>query len=147
LNGNVHPLARPQYDQGRVGSSMPMRVTLVFKMSAEQQADLDALLARQQDRGSPDYQRWLTPEQYGSRFGLSQADINKVTGWLESEGLQVESIAASQNAIVARGSAQQVEAALRTEIHRYVINGKQQFANSMSPSVPGALGDGDSGAE
>jgi subtilase family serine protease len=141
LNGNVHPLARPQYDQGRVESSMPMRVTLVFKMSAEQQADLDALLARQQDRGSPDYQRWLTPEQYGSRFGLSQADINKVTGWLESEGLQVESIAASQNAIVARGSAQQVEAALRTEIHRYVINGKQQFANSMSPSVPGALGD------
>ena len=64
---------------------MPMRVTLVFKLSAAQQADLDALLASQQDRGSPDYQRWLTPEQYGSRFGLSQGDINKVTGWLESE--------------------------------------------------------------
>src|SRR5579872_1693022 len=139
LNGNVHPLARPQYDQGRVDSSMPMRVTLIFKMSAAQQADLDALLASQQDRGSPDYQRWLTPEQYGSRFGLSQGDINKVTGWLESEGLQVESIPASQNAIVARGSAQQVAAALHTEIHRYVISGKAQFANSSSPSVPAAL--------
>ena len=141
LNGNVHPLARPQYDQGRVESSMPMRVTFVFTMSAAQQADLDALLASQQDRGSPDYQRWLTPEQYGSRFGLSQSDINKVTGWLESEGLQVESIPASQNAIVARGSAQQVAAALHTEIHRYVINGKAQFANSSSPSVPAALAD------
>jgi len=141
LNGNVHPMARPQYDQGRVESSMPMRVTLAFTMSAAQQADLDALLARQQDRGSPDYQRWLTPEQYGSRFGLTQGDINKVTGWLESEGLQVESIPASQNAIVARGSAQQVAAALHTEIHRYVINGKAQFANSSSPSVPAALAD------
>ena len=141
LSGNVHPMARPQYDQGRVEPSMPMRVTLVFKMSAEQQADLDALLARQQDRGSPDYQRWLTPEQYGSRFGVSQGDINKVTGWLESEGLQVESIATSQNAVIARGSAQQVEAALRTEIHRYVIEGKAQFANSTSPSVPAALAD------
>jgi subtilase family serine protease len=139
LNGNVHPLARAQYDQGRVESSMPMRVTLVFKMSAAQQADLDALLASQQDRGSPDYQRWLTPEQYGSRFGLSQGDINKVTGWLESEGLQVDSIPASQNAIVARGSAQQVAAALHTEIHRYVIDGKAQFANSSSPSVPTSL--------
>jgi subtilase family serine protease len=141
LNGNVHPLARPQYDQGRVESSMPMRVTLVFKISAAEQADLDALLASQQDRGSPDYQRWLTPEQYGGRFGLSQGDLNKVTGWLESEGLQVESIPASQNAIVARGSAQQVAAALHTEIHRYVINGKTQFANSSSPSVPAALAD------
>ncbi len=141
LNGNVHPLARPQYDQGRVESSMPMRVTLVFKMSAAQQADLDALLASQQDRGSPDYQRWLTPEQYGSRFGLSQSDINKVTGWLESEGLQVDSIPASQNAVVARGSAQQVAAALHTEIHQYLINGKAQFANSSSPSVPTSLAD------
>ena len=139
LNGNVHPLARPQYDQSRVESSMPMRVTLVFKMSTAQQADLDALLASLQERGSPDYQRWLTPEQYGGRFGLSQGDLNKVTGWLESEGLQVESIPASQNAIVARGSAQQVAAALHTEIHRYVINGKAQFANSSSPSVPAAL--------
>lgn len=141
LTGNVHPLARSQYDQGRVESAMPMRVTLVFKMSAEQQADLDALLARQQDRSSPDYQRWLTPEQYGSRFGLSQGDINKVTGWLQSEGLQVESIPASENAVVVRGSAQQVEAALRTEIHHYAINGKAQFANSTSPSVPAALAD------
>ena len=141
LNGNVHPLARPQYDQGRVEASMPMRVTLIFKMSAAQQADLDALLASQQDRGSPDYQRWLTPEQYGSRFGLSQGDINKVAGWLESEGLEVDSIPASQNAIVARGSAQQVAAALQTEIHQYVINGKTQFANSSSPSVPSALAD------
>ena len=133
LNGNVHPLARPQYDQGRVESSMPMRVTLVFKMSEAQQADLDALLASQQDRGSPDYQRWLTPEQYGSRFGLSQGDINKVTGWLESEGLQVESIPASQNAIVARGSAQQVAAALHTEIHRYLVDGNAQVRQFEQP--------------
>lgn len=120
---------------------MPMRVTLVFKMSAAQQADLDALLAGQQDRGSPDYQRWLTPEQYGSRFGLSPSDINKVTGWLESEGLQVDSIPASQNAIVVRGPAQRVAAALHTEIHQYLVNGKTQFANSGSPSVPAALTD------
>ena len=79
------------------------------------------------------------PEQYGSRFGLSQGDINKVAGWLEGEGLQVDSIPASQNAIVARGSAQQVAAALHTEIHQYVVNGKAQFANSSSPSVPAAL--------
>lgn len=139
VKGNVHPLARPQYDQGRVEPSMPMRVTMVFKMSTEQQADLDALLVSQQERGSPDYQRWLTPEQFGSRFGLSQVDINKVTTWLESEGFQVETLPASENMIAFRGAAQQVEAALHTEVHRYVVNGEAHFSNSSNPSVPAAL--------
>jgi len=139
--GNVHPMARPEFDQGRVDPSMPMRVTMTFKMTAPQQADLDALLAAQQQRGSPDYQRWLTPEQFGSRFGLSQGDINKVTGWLESEGFHVEGVPASRNMIAFSGTAQQVELALHTEMHRYVVNGQAHFANASEPSVPAALSD------
>jgi subtilase family serine protease len=139
VRGNVHPLARPEFDQGRVDPSMPMRATMTFKMTAAQQADLDALLAGQQERGSPDYQRWLTPEQFGSRFGLSQGDINKVTGWLESQGFHVENVPASRNMITFSGTAQQVESALRTEMHRYVVDGKAHYANGSDPSVPAAL--------
>ena len=141
LKGNVHPLARVQFDQGRAEPSMPMRLTIAFKMSPAQQADLDALLASQQDRGSPDYQRWLTPEQFGSRFGLSQADINKVTAWMEGQGFQVEGVPASRNEITFRGTAQQVEAALHTEMHRYMVNGRARYANAGDPSVPAALTD------
>ena len=141
VSGNVHPLAREGSDQGRVDPSMPMHVTITFKMTAAQQADLDALLAAQQQRGSPDYQRWLTPEQFGSRFGLSQSDITKVTGWLESQGFHVESVPASRNMITFSGTAQQVESALHTEMHRYVVNGKEHFANAADPSIPAALAD------
>lgn len=137
--GNMHPLARPEFDQGRVDPSMPMRVTMTFKMTAAQQADLDGLLASQQERGSPDYQRWLTPEQFGSRFGLSQGDINKVTGWLESQGFHIETAPASRNMITFSGTAQQVESALHAEMHRYVVNGKAHYANGSDPSVPAAL--------
>jgi len=141
IRGNGHPSARSEFDQGRVDPAMPMQLTMTFKVTPAQQADLDALLEAQQQRGSPDYHRWLTPEQYGSRFGLSQGDINKVTAWLESAGFQVQSVPASQNMIIFRGTAQQVEAALRTEIHRYVVNGERHFANASEPSVPAALGD------
>ena len=141
VKGNMHPMARPEFDQGRVDPSMPMRVTMTFKMTAAQQADLDALLAAQQQRGSPDYQRWLTPEQFGSRFGLSQGDINKVTGWLESERFHIEGVPASRNMIAFSGTAQQVESALYTEMHRYVVNGKEHYANASEPSVPAALSD------
>ena len=141
LAGNTHPLARPQFEQGKVDPSTPMHMTLVFKMTAAQQAELDALLAAQQQRGSPDYQRWLTPEQFGGRFGLSQSDIDKVTAWLQGEGFHVEGAPASRNMIAFSGTAGQVELALRTEMHRYIVNGQEQFANSSDPSVPAALAD------
>jgi hypothetical protein len=133
LSGNTHPLARREFDQGRADRSMPMRVTMVFKMTLAQRADLDELLAAQQHRGSPDYQRWLTPEQFGSRFGLSQGDIDKVTGWLRSAGFHVEGVPASRNMITFSGTAQQVESALHTEIHQYTVKGQLHYANASEP--------------
>src|ERR1035438_3979303 len=50
INGNVHPNARSEYDQGKADDSLLLNsVTLVLKPSASQQADLDQLLADQQD--------------------------------------------------------------------------------------------------
>src|SRR5579859_4967808 len=135
LAGNRHPLARPEFDQGSVNPSMPMRVTMNFKMTAAQQAELDALLAAQQRRGSPDYQRWLTPEQFGTRFGLGQRDIDKVTAWLESAGFRVQGAPASRNMIAFSGTAQQVEAALHTEIHRSNVRGEAHYSNASDPSI------------
>src|SRR5205807_4410867 len=40
-----------------------------------------------------------------------------------------------------RGAAQQVESALRAEMHRYVVRGERHFANATEPSVPAALAD------
>jgi subtilase family serine protease len=141
LHGNIHPLARPEFDQGRVDPATQMRVTMIFKMTPAQQADLESLLAAQQDRGSPDYQRWLTPEEFGARFGLGQDDINRVTEWLTSRGFRVEGVPASRNMITFSGTAQQVESALHTEMHRYVVNGKAHFANIGEPSIPTAFAD------
>jgi hypothetical protein len=141
LRGNTHPLARPEFDQGSLDPSMPLRATIVFKMTAAQQAELDALLAAQQQRRSPDYQRWLTPEQFGTRFGLGQSDINKVTAWLESAGFRVQGVPASRNMVTFSGTVQLVEAALHTEIHRYNVRGEAHYANAGDPSIPAALRD------
>jgi hypothetical protein len=48
LAGTVHPLARPQYDQGPVASSMQLQgMTINFNRSAAQQASLNTLLTAQ----------------------------------------------------------------------------------------------------
>src|ERR1700733_12166645 len=68
-------------------------VTLHFSLTAAQQADLNQLLIDQQNPNSPSYHQWLTPAQFGARFGLSSADLAKVTVWLTGQGLTVVSVA------------------------------------------------------
>ncbi len=140
VKGNVHGLARAGSDLGRSdGGNLLHGVSLVLHPSAAQQKDLDTLLAQQQDRSSPHYHKWLTPAQFGDRFGMTQSDINRVVAWLESRDFTVTSIANSRNQISFDGTVAQVESAFSTEIHTYLVDGEIHFANATDPSVPAAL--------
>ncbi|HET7893673.1 MAG TPA: protease pro-enzyme activation domain-containing protein, partial [Candidatus Sulfotelmatobacter sp.] len=92
LRGNTHPLARPQFDLGTAPATLSMdRMLLVLKRSREQETTLRKLLDDQQDKHSPNYHQWLTPEQFGKKFGPTDADIQTVTTWLQSHGFTVGS--------------------------------------------------------
>jgi uncharacterized protein (TIGR03437 family) len=116
-------------------------VLLLFKPSAAQQSDLNQLLASQQNPSSANFHKWLTPEEFGNRFGLSASDTSKVTAWLQSEGLTVKQTARGRNWLAFSGTAAQVSRALGTSIHRYEVNGEAHIANSSEPSVPEAIAD------
>ncbi|MGA7224922.1 MAG: S53 family peptidase [Candidatus Acidiferrales bacterium] len=140
LRGNTHPLARAQYDQGPAPASLPMdRMLLVLKSSPEQIAALQTLLAQQTDKTSPNYRKWLTPQEFGQQFGVSDEDQQTITTWLESRGFQSIKPSNGRNVIEFSGNAGQVQAAFHTAIHSYVINGKQHWANASDPSIPQAL--------
>jgi subtilase family serine protease len=141
VKGTAHPLARPEFDQGRVSSEQPITGTVVLRLSAAQQSDLDHLLRDQQDPSSRRYHQWLTPEQYGERFGMSRSDLAKIGGWLKSEGLTVNRISRGRTQIYFSGSAGTIENAFRTEIHNYVVRGGTHFANATPLSVPTSLVD------
>ncbi len=140
LRGNTHPLARPQNDQGAVADAQPVqRALLLLRRSADQEAALRALLDQQQDASSPNYHRWLTPQQFGAQFGPADADVQAVTDWLASHGFQVNRVSAGRTVIEFSGNAGQVRDAFHTEIHRYAANGQQHFANNADPQIPLAL--------
>ncbi len=141
LRGNTHPLARPQYDQGRVAPSLKLeRMTMLFQQTAAQKSDLEALLAAQQNPTSPSFHQWLTPAQYGQRFGIAQADLDKVTAWLQAHGFAIVETPKSKNFIAFEGTAAQVERAFHVEIHNYATSEHKFYGNSGDPSVPAALG-------
>ncbi|HEY3628039.1 MAG TPA: protease pro-enzyme activation domain-containing protein [Terracidiphilus sp.] len=140
LPGSLHPFARAENEAGRMpGDSRLNGISIHFNRTAAQQADLNALLAAQQNPSSPQYHQWLTPDQFAARFGMAQADIDKVQSWLEQQGFSIDSVARSRNAIHFSGTVNQVERAFTTEMHYYNVGGVRQFASSTALSVPAAI--------
>jgi len=140
--GNVHAFAKPEFDQGRADGNMKInRAAIVFKPSPAQQSALEALLAAQQDRTSSNYHKWLTPEQYADRFGMTRDDLAKVSAWLQSKGFTVNEAARGRNRVFFTGTVAQIEDTFRTEIHHYEVSGEAHFANAIEPSVPAAFAD------
>lgn len=136
----VHPLATKQNDLGRVnGSQVFHRMVLLLQRSTQQEADLQQLLKDQQDPSSPQYHKWLTPTEFGQRFGPSLNDIAKITGWLQSQGFTVEKPSNGRQFLFFTGSSAQVETAFQTQMHNYTVNGRTYMANATPASVPTAL--------
>lgn len=55
----------------------------------EHEAELDQLLAAQQDRTSSQYHQWLTPAEFRRRFGAPTQTVQRVREALEARGLTV----------------------------------------------------------
>jgi subtilase family serine protease len=140
VRGHLHPLARPEFDQGPVDTAMPMsRVTMVFKRTDAQQADLNALLQQQQDPRSANYHVWLTPEEFGDRFGLDPVDVDKIVIWLQSQGFKVDEPPVSRSWVTFSGTAGQVNSALHTDIHAFLVDGVRHYAPAQEPAIPTAI--------
>jgi hypothetical protein len=87
LRGNTLPAER----LGRVmGVADPTaradRLLLVLLRSPDQEAALHLFLDSLQDPHSPNFRKFLTPEQFGTRFGIAESDLAKITGWLREHG-------------------------------------------------------------
>lgn len=140
LRGQVPAQASPANDDGVAEAGLVLPgISLVLQPSREQEAELEKLLAEQQDPASPNYHKWLTPEEYGERFGAGVDDIARISEWLEQQNLNVVSVARARNSIQARGTALAVDRAFSTEIHRYTASGRRHFSNATDPQIPADL--------
>ena len=137
---STHPMAVSRYEAGPLEANQAMqRMMLVLKPSPDQQQQLQAFLDSQQMKGSPDYHRWLTPDEFGARFGASQQDIEQVTNWLKQQGFTVNQVARGGRWIEFSGTTRQVQAAFQTQMKYYQIKGTMHVANASDTSIPAAL--------
>jgi hypothetical protein len=141
---NHHPQWAIQSNRtGLLSADLPLNLTLVLSRSPQQEQALKQLLADQQNLASPDYHHWLSPTQMGERFGLSENDITAITGWLRSQGLDVNWVSPSRVFIGFGGSALAIGRAFHTELQTYkaagIHGGVERMSVSSDPMIPLAL--------
>ncbi len=140
LTGHLNPHIATATSAGPVPAATWIGgVTLMFRPSADQEAQLVSFTARVHDHSSAEYRQWLGPESFADRFGLNQADISRIVAWLESGGFTIEQVARSRSWISFGGRAESFSRAFRTRFQYYELNGHRHFAAANDPSVPAAL--------
>jgi pseudomonalisin len=139
-HGNVHPLARAEFDRGSADLTLPMEnMILLLSPRPSAKAELESLLADLQNPKSPNFHQFLTPQEFGLRFGPTDQDVADAANWLKSFGFRIEEIGNGKLWINFSGNVQQVERAFQTNIRQYEVNGEIHHANATDPSIPRAL--------
>lgn len=142
LPGAVPPQAMAAMDQGLAPADLHMeRVILVLAPRPGAVQQREKLMRDLHDPSSSLYHQWITPEEYGLWFGISDDDLAAVTGWLQSYGFTVEEIGKGRGWLNFSGTAIQVEQAFHTQIHQYFGPDGMHTANAVAPSIPRALAD------
>ena len=83
LSGNTRPEAIAANDRGAVADNYQIEhLLLELRRSPEQEQALQQFNEQLQTKGSPNFHKWITAEEFGQRFGLAQQDLDTITRWL-----------------------------------------------------------------
>ncbi len=119
------------------GSTSIRRMQLVLARTPTQEQQLEALLAAQQQPGSPSFHRWLTPMQFGESFGPSSASLAQLTDWLQASGFSEIHVSVGRTVVEFSGPAQALRTAFGADLHAYVSPGGESFYRAVSiPIIP-----------
>jgi kumamolisin len=118
--------------------SAPMYVTLSLPLSdADGAAKFGAAVS---DPDSPLYGHYLTPAQFGARFGANKANYEALRKWATSNGLQVAPRTASRTTVALSGTAAQFAALFSTRFAAFQTAAHGDgYVMLKDPKLPAAL--------
>jgi pseudomonalisin len=144
LAGHLPSWAIAANDAGPLSPDTTLRLTFVLSRSPERQAAFTQLLADQQNPASSSYHRWLTPQQIGTLYGPTQHDLDTLTGWLATAGLNLKELAPSHVFVTVEAPVSTVANALGTSFRNFSLRdatgrATPHIAATANPAIPTAL--------
>ena len=90
LVGNTRDEANSANDRGIVADDFKLdHMLLQLKRSPERETALTKYIDDLHNAKSPNFHRWLTPEQFAEHYGVAPEDVATVKNWLTSHGFTV----------------------------------------------------------
>src|SRR5271170_6950776 len=115
------------------------KLRLAISITAPKMAEEETLLKELQDRNSPNFKKYLSPEQWNARFAPAPEDEQAVVDWVTSQGLTVTARYPNRLMVDAEGTVDQIQKAFNITINKYEVNGEVEFSNDRDPVIPGNL--------
>ena len=109
---------------------------VVVGLDLRNREELESLLADIQNPASPRYRRFLTPEEFSSRYAPSADTEQRVVDYLQANGLGVTRRFSNHLVVAAVGSVAALNRAFGVELHRVFFKGAPHFAAINEPSLP-----------
>ena len=122
---------------GRLNPSTALH--LVFGLTPPNMAAEEKFLRELQDPKSPNFQKYLTPEQWNARFSPTAESEQAVLSWAQSNGLTVTRRFPNRLIIDVDGTAENVERAFGVTMNSYELAGRSEFSNDREPVIPSQL--------
>src|SRR5579884_2160931 len=117
-----------------MGPSDPSQIiTVKVHLNGQNQDQLSSFIQQLHDPSSPNFQKWLTPDQFKAQFGATVGSINTVQSFLTKNNLKV--ISSDGRTITVQGTVANVQNALHTQMHQFSVNGNVVRANVNNPVI------------
>ena len=117
---------------GRAASTQS--VTFSVYLPLQNRDDLEQLLTNLNDPDSPDYHKWLTPQEFDARFALNPSSVQSIQQQLSTFGLT--STLLSPHHLQVTGPAAAAEKALGTVLHNAKYKSGKTTIVAVSPLSP-----------
>jgi hypothetical protein len=116
-------------------------ITMIVSFEPADASAIGQAVSDLYDPASPNFHHWLSPQEFGERFGRSQSEIDQAAGWLKSQGLQISQTWPSNLSITFRGTVDAVQRAFGVTISQYSdpASGRMFYTNDQAPALPSDL--------
>jgi subtilase family serine protease len=132
--GAVPALATPQNFTGYMAPTETVRMLISFEL--QNAGDLQKLTEQLYDPASPIYHQWITPEEFGKRFGRSEKEFNHAVQWLKDQGMEVDRPYSNRLTIGFTGTVDAVQRAFKVQMGHYRDAEKNRaFYSNMNPAT------------
>lgn len=134
--GGLPPAAAGLQPTGQLSPNMKLQLTI--GLLTNRQA-LENDLAALYDPNSPQYGQYLTPQQVADRYGASQANIDKVISFLQTQGFQILSVSSLRDSVRVSASVAQIAQTFQITLLTFQQNNQTFFAPGGTVTLPAAL--------